>query len=290
MDKLKDENLFYIGGIVRDEILGIKNFDLDFCYQGNAINFANNKKLNIIKQNEDLGTVRIIYNDIEIDIASTREEAYPQKGHLPKITSIGCPLINDLKRRDFTMNAMAKNSIRGELIDFFNGKNDIKEKKIRILHKESFIDDPSRILRALKFSVRFNFELEEQTKFLQDAYLNNINYDMSYHRIKKELVDTFKLNKAEAFDKFINNKMYRLLSAKDYNLNINSSEIQETIENNIFEYPYMLYLAMFDSSKLQLTRGEKRIIEWIERLKLQKPTNNTPKESIAIAKLMRITV
>ena len=52
----------------------------------------------------------------------------------------------------------------------------------------------------------------------------------------------------------------------------------------------MLYLAMFDSSKLQLTRGEKRIIEWIERLKLQKPTNNTPKESIAIAKLMRITV
>ena len=72
---------------------------------------------------------------------------------------------------------MAKNTLSGAIIDYFSGLNDIKNKKIRVLHNKSFIEDPSRILRALKFSVRFNFELEENTKKLQEEYLNNINYN-----------------------------------------------------------------------------------------------------------------
>lgn len=290
MDNLKNNNLFYIGGVVRDEILGTKNLDLDLCYQGNAIKFVQDNKFQIIKQNEKLGTVRIYYKGNEIDIASTRQEIYLKKGHLPEILSIGCDLVEDLKRRDFTINAIAKNTKTGEYIDCFNGYNDIQAKKIRVLHDDSFIDDPSRILRGLKFSVRFNFELEEKTQLLQNNYLKNVNYDMSFHRIKKELLDVFQLNSAKAFDKFVSNKMYKLLSNAEYNLNINGEKIKRKIDNNDFEYPYMLYLAMFDLKNIQLTRFEKRILEWVERLKFEKITNNTPKESVAISDLMGINV
>ena len=81
----------------------------------------------------------------EVDFASTRSESYPKKGHLPVVSNIGCALKDDLKRRDFTINAMAKRTTDGEVIDIFSGKEDIKAKKIRVLHNESFIDDPTRI-------------------------------------------------------------------------------------------------------------------------------------------------
>ena len=115
--KLKDKNLYYVGGIVRDEILGIKNFDTDYCYEGNAIEFAQNLGLNIVKENPNFGTVRVLLNDEEIDIASTRTEIYPKVGHLPKVKNIGCSLYEDLKRRDFTINAMAKRTTDGEIVD-----------------------------------------------------------------------------------------------------------------------------------------------------------------------------
>ena len=196
--QIKDKNLYYIGGVVRDEILGIDSLDIDYCYEGNAVDFA--QGLNIIKTNPDFGTVRVKTGSEEIDIASTRTETYPKVGHLPVIEKIGCSLSEDLSRRDFTINAMAKNTLSGEIIDLFGGLNDIRDKQIRVLHDRSFIEDPSRIIRALKFAVRFKFELEENTKKLQDEYLENINYDLSFHRLKKELKETFNLNKKEAIE------------------------------------------------------------------------------------------
>ena len=183
--KIKDKKLYYVGGVVRDQLLGLDSRDVDYCYEGNAIVFA--KGLNVIKENSDFGTVRVLMHDKYIDIASTRTEFYPKSGHLPEIDKIGCSLAEDLKRRDFTINALAKNTFTDEIIDFFGGINDIKNKKLKVLHDNSFIDDPTRIVRGLKFAIRFNFELDEYTQNLQNKYLENINYDMSYHRIKKEL-------------------------------------------------------------------------------------------------------
>ena len=180
--KLQDKNLYFVGGVVRDEMLGSSNFDVDFCYEGNAIDFAKQKDLEIIKVNPDFGTVRVLIDSQDVDIASTRQETYPEVGHLPKVQNIGCSLKEDLARRDFTVNAMAKNTLTNEVVDYFGGIADIKAKKLRVLHDKSFIEDPSRILRGLKFSVRFGFDLDENTKRLQEEYLLNINYDMSYHR------------------------------------------------------------------------------------------------------------
>lgn len=285
MNELKNKNLYYVGGVVRDEILGAQSFDTDFCYEGDAVKFAEEHfKDCIIKKNPDFGTVRIKFDGKETDIASTREEYYPKPGHLPVVTNIGCPLEKDLKRRDFTINAMAKNTLNGEIYDPFGGKNDIKKKHIKVLHEKSFIDDPTRIVRALKFSVRFGFELESETKELQDRYLSNVNYDMSYHRLKKELTETFNLNIGLAFDMFMENKIYKLLSKSEPKVQISGEKIQKAVENTKVT-PWLIYMSFLNLENIPLTRQEKRILEWTERLKTEKATNNTPKESVIINNL-----
>lgn len=281
---LKDEKLYYVGGVVRDEILNRPSVDVDYCYEGNAIEFA--QKFDIIRTNLDFGTVKVRYEDKDIDIASTRKEIYPRKGHLPKVLQIGCSLEEDLKRRDFTINALAKRTTDGEIIDLYNGKKDLENKVLRVLHEESFIDDPTRIIRGLKFTVRFGFKLDEGTKRLQEEYLSNINYDMCYHRLKKELVETFNLNREEAYRGFVNSGMYKLLGE-----NQEKPKLDYSFEKIINSYPckhvWLMYLFMFDLSNLELTRAEKRVLEWFERLKTEKPTNNTPYESILMHKIYK---
>ncbi len=285
--KLSDKNLYYIGGVVRDEFLGTKSFDVDLCYEGNAIEFAKSKNLDIIKENPDFGTVRALIDGTEVDIASTRCETYPKKGHLPKVENIGCPLREDLIRRDFTINAMAKRTTDGKIIDFFDGQKDIKDKCLRVLHRNSFIDDPTRIIRGLKFSVRFGFELSEDTKVLQEEYLENINYDMSYHRVKKELAETFMLNKKEAYERFVNQKIYKLLGENQIIPDFSADIAKKHIDDNPTEFCWLIWLSGFDLSNLELTRAEKRILEWAEKLKTQAPSNNTPPESVIIDKIRR---
>lgn len=279
---MKDDKLYYVGGVVRDEFLGVQSFDTDFCYEGNAIDYAKSCGLEILRENPDFGTVRVRDNGNEIDIASTRVESYPKKGHLPKIDKIGCSLRDDVRRRDFTINSIAKRTSDGKIFDFMNGLVDIKEKKLRVLHDESFIDDPTRIVRGLKFSVRFGFELDERTKFLQDNYLANINYDMSFHRLKKELVETFNLNKQEAYDRFIAQGIFKLLgeNVEDPNIKCN---IEELINRSPVNNVWIVYLGLFNLDNLELTRAEKNILRWVERLKSgDKVSNNTPKESILL--------
>lgn len=286
MKSLKDKNLYFVGGVVRDEILGVKSFDTDYCYEGNALDFAERNNFNVIKRNPDFGTVRILLDGKEIDIASTREETYPKPGHLPSVGNIGCTLDKDLKRRDFTINSIAKNSLTGEIFDPLGGKSDIEAKLIRVLHEKSFEDDPTRIIRALKFSVRFEFELDTETLELQKKYLDNINYDMSYHRIKKELIETFNLNKAEAFDKFVEQGIYKLLGEGQKKPKIKGSIIQNALRGTNFA-PWLIYMSFFSLDKLPLTRQEKKIVEWAYELDKKDATNNTPAESILIHNLIK---
>lgn len=286
--KIKDNNLYYVGGVVRDEILGVPSFDIDFCYEGNAIEFA--QGLNIIKTNPDFGTVRIQNEEKEIDIASTRTEAYPKAGHLPIVDKIGCALKDDLARRDFTINALAKNTITEEITDYFNGLEDIKNKKLRVLHSNSFIDDPSRIIRGLKFSIRFDFELENETQKLQEEYLKNINYDISYHRLKKELKETFNLNCDKAFERFIKQDIYKLLGESQI-----IPEIKTSIETIVNKYQpkniWLVYMGLFDLSKFELTGEEKEIVINYNKIKFLSLKNdieiynafkNIPLESILL--------
>jgi len=284
----KSEKLFFVGGVVRDEILGIKSQDIDLTFVGNAIEFAKTLDFEITQINEDFGSVHIKIDNNTIDITSTRTETYPKKGHLPVVNQIGCTLKEDVSRRDFTINAIAKNCKTGKIVDYVGGNEDIKNKKLRILHDKSFIDDPTRIIRGLKFSVRLGFELEENTKKLQDEYLNSVNYDMSFKRLKDEIKDTFNINKQAILDKFTEQKIYRLLSNKRYNKYI--CNVEEFIKPYIKEikYLWLVYLGGFDLSNLPLTKKEAKIIDDFNTMKnlhgfeLYKQFKNSNIESVLI--------
>ena len=197
---------------------------------------------------------------MEVDFASTRSESYPKKGHLPVVEKIGCSLKEDVMRRDFTINALAKSVATGEIVDYTGGLEDLKNKKLKVLHDESFIDDPTRIIRGLKFSIRFGFDLDMHTRKLQEEYLANINYDMSYKRVKKELIETFNLNSQEAFERFINENIYKLVTEND--VKIPEINIEKLINDYKPEYVWIVYAgALKDLSKLPLTKIEQKILD-----------------------------
>lgn len=282
--KINDNSnkLFYIGGVVRDELLGRESLDVDITYVGNAIEYCS-KFGEVVQVNPDFGTVRVAIpfhpspcttsptveasGEVTVDFASTRSESYPQKGHLPVVEKIGCSLKEDVMRRDFTINALAKSVTTGEIVDYVSGLEDLKNKKLRVLHDESFIDDPTRIIRGLKFATRFGFELEEHTKKLQDEYLANINYDMSYKRVKKELIETFSLNSQSAFQKFIDQKIYKLVTPND--VEIPKVDVEKFINKYLADQPsscpaaiWLVYVGILgDLSRLPLTKIEQKILD-----------------------------
>ncbi len=253
------DKLYYIGGVVRDKLLGVKSFDVDITYVGNAIEYCS-KFGEVIQENPDFGTVRVNVGGREVDFASTRSEIYEKKGHLPVVTKIGCSLKEDVMRRDFTVNALAMSVSTGEIVDYTGGQKDLKDKILRVLHDESFIDDPTRIIRALKFRVRFGFDLEEHTRYLQEKYLSDINYDMSYKRVKKELMETFNLNSQRAFEIFIQEGIYKLVSPEKFELP--KVNIEELIKKYPVEHTWLVYIGLLpDLLRLEFTKEERKIVE-----------------------------
>ena len=161
---------FLVGGVVRDLILGREVFDLDFVVEGDAIEVARllAKRHGVeVHPFPSFGTAHIKIGNKKIEFATTRRETYPRPGAYPRIEPSS--IKEDLIRRDFTINAMAisvNSDDFGTLIDYFGGFRDIKEKKIRVLHPLSFIEDPVRILRALRFAGRLGFSLSKNTHSL----------------------------------------------------------------------------------------------------------------------------
>ncbi|MCU1297514.1 MAG: Polynucleotide adenylyltransferase [Acidobacteriaceae bacterium] len=162
-------NIYLTGGAVRDIISGFSIRDLDFTVQGNPLKLQ--KELEragaVISGSED--DLKVLYltlpGNVRAEISSSRTERYEKAGKPPVVTP--ATIIEDLKRRDFTINAMALSlnpGSRGLLMDPFNGAADIENKVLRILHNYAFVEDPSRLLRASRFSARFGWPLEERTQ------------------------------------------------------------------------------------------------------------------------------
>ncbi|MBS5860309.1 CCA tRNA nucleotidyltransferase [bacterium] len=260
---LKDTSnkLFYVGGVVRDELLGIKSLDVDIVYEGNAIDDCSSFG-DLVRVNPDFGTIRVKLDGREVDIASTRTEKYPRKGHLPVVDKIGVSLKEDALRRDFTVNALYKSLSTGEIFDFTGGLEDLKNKTLCVLHEKSFVDDPTRILRALKFSHRFGFELSEKTRALRDEYLQNINYDMCFKRVKKELIETLGLNSQKLFEEFIESGIYKLVTPNQVSLP--AVPLKPLVEQYApdSENIWLIYAGvLLDLSRLELTRKEQKILD-----------------------------
>lgn len=176
-------NIYLTGGAVRDIISGFPIRDLDFTVQGNPLKLQ--KELERAGSttsgvDEDLKTLYLVLpGNVRAEISSARTERYEKTGKPPAISP--ATIIEDLRRRDFTVNAMALSlnpGSRGLLMDPFNGAADIEGKTLRILHNYAFVEDPSRLIRALRFAARFQWPLEErsQARFESAKENNYIEY------------------------------------------------------------------------------------------------------------------
>ncbi len=198
--------VFVVGGFVRDILLGVKNFDIDIVIEGDAISFGR-KLAKILKGSlviyRKFGTSTVIMDwpkgirkpnrarpRFKIDFATARKESYEKAAALPTVEF--SPLKDDLERRDFTINAMAASLNKGsfgQLIDFFGGEKDLEHGVIKVLHDASFIDDPTRIFRAVRFEQRFGFRIDKYTQnLIKNAIQEGMFSKTQHHRIRDELI------------------------------------------------------------------------------------------------------
>ena len=169
-DRLKFK-AYVVGGFVRDLLLRRPNLDIDVVVEGDGTEFAKAFALEHdvrARCHKKFNTALIIFPDgLRIDVATARFEYYQYPAALPVVEFSSLKM--DLFRRDFTVNTLALGLNReefGQLIDFFGGQRDLKEKNIRVLHNLSFVEDPTRILRAIRFEQRFGFRIGKQTAML----------------------------------------------------------------------------------------------------------------------------
>ena len=189
--------VYLVGGIVRDLFLHLANLDVDIVVEGDAITFAGmllKKTGGRMKTHLKFGTaVVVLPGGLKLDIATARLEYYDSPAALPTVELSS--IKKDLYRRDFTINTLAvrlNSRDHGALIDFFNGLRDIKDKAIRVLHSLSFVEDPTRVLRAIRFEQRFDFRISKHTQnLIKHAVEMKVFDHLSGERFFNELVLMF---------------------------------------------------------------------------------------------------
>ena len=173
-------NVYLTGGAVRDIISGFTIRDLDFTVQGNPLKLQKDLEKSGVKVQSTDDDLKLLYltlpGNVRAEVAMARIERYEKVGK-PPIIAPGT-ILEDLRRRDFTVNAMALSlnpGSRGLLMDPYNGAADIEAKLLRALHNYAFVEDPSRLIRASRFAARFHWPLEERTQQRYDSAKEN-NY------------------------------------------------------------------------------------------------------------------
>jgi len=169
--------LYVVGGFVRDLLLGVPTLDLDLVVEGDAISLARRlaeKHGGRVRSHVRFGTAKWIFDQTDeempvpyLDFITARTEFYERPTALPQVERSS--IRQDLHRRDFTINTLAIDLTPtrwGELLDFYGGERDLREGRIRVLHSLSFVEDPTRILRAVRLEQRLGFRIEERTEEL----------------------------------------------------------------------------------------------------------------------------
>ncbi|MCB0538371.1 MAG: CCA tRNA nucleotidyltransferase, partial [Bacteroidetes bacterium] len=196
----RNEKIYIVGGYVRDLILDRKRDEIDFLIIGNGPEFARNlaKKLNVEKVNifKNYGTAHFHYNNFDFEFVGARKESYQKSSRNPEI-EVGT-FHDDINRRDFTINTLAislNNENYGEIIDTFNGYQDIVDKTIRtpLNPFDTFNDDPLRIMRAFRFASQLNFYIDSKIIEAAENLAERLNI-VSQERITDEF---FKILKSE---------------------------------------------------------------------------------------------
>jgi tRNA nucleotidyltransferase (CCA-adding enzyme) len=185
---------YLVGGAVRDLLRGADAVDLDLAVEGDAPSVARalaGRLGGSVREHERFGTATVRAPDLVFDLATTRTEAYDEPGALPRVEA--ATLAEDLRRRDFTVNAMAvalAGDRLGQLYDPHGGVADLEAGLVRILHPGSFLDDPTRLLRAVRYETRLGLRMDEDTeRAARVAVAEDALSTVSGSRVRDELMD-----------------------------------------------------------------------------------------------------
>lgn len=271
---------YLVGGIVRDLLLDTRNLDIDIVVEGDGIGYG--KKVSevlggrVVSHKKFTTAVVVLPNRFHIDIASARVEKYPKPAALPevKLSSIE----QDLYRRDFSINAMAISlnpGYFGRLFDFFDGQVDLENKRVKVLHKRSFVDDPTRIFRAVRFEERFGFTMDKETeKLAHQAVERKLLKELTNARVRDELI--LILSEDNAWDAL--KRLAELGVLKRLHSQI---EINATLRNSFKQITDSIpQLEVYLSKKFHrdllflmaiLSKFEKKdLVNWLNRMKLKR--------------------
>lgn len=275
-------SVFVVGGFVRDLLLGMPSLDIDIVVEGDGIAFARTlaaRKEARVRQHEKFGTAVVIFpSGFKIDIATARSEFYARPAALPEV--VGTSIKQDLYRRDFSINAIAiklNPSDFGSIIDFFSGQRDLQHGVIRILHNLSFLEDPTRIFRAVRFEQRYHFRMEYTTeRLLTEAVHSGVFEKIAYERVRDELILILsEENPLPALKRMAKLKILPLLHSK-LHLDNKVIGILEQIHKERF-----LFKTIFDKEKVEFWMvyflglsaqlSERDAAEMSQKLKLSQP-------------------
>lgn len=217
IQKIKENHgeVYLVGGAIRDQLMNIKNHDLDFC----ICKIDKNKFTEIFPRAKEVGNNFPVFLLDGMEFALARKERKVKKGHKGfEIKTKNIDIIEDLGRRDITINAIAKNMITGEIIDPYDGQKDIKNKIIRATTYK-FAEDPLRVYRAARFAAKFNFKVEENTILMMNKLKNELN-TLPKERIFEEFRKAINTDNPQIF--------FEILRKADI-LNIHFKEIYDLI-------------------------------------------------------------
>lgn len=238
---------YAVGGFVRDILLARPNLDIDLVVEGDGILFAKQlaqARQGRVKEHQKFRTAVVVFPDGQrIDVATARLEYYEYPTALPTVELSSIKM--DLYRRDFTINALALSlnpGNFGQLMDFFGAQRDMKEKTIRVLHSLSFVEDPTRILRAVRFEQRFSFRIDGQTlRLIKNAMQLNLFAKLTGARISHELHTI--LNEGDVLACLQRMQDLKLLSAIHPQLNLDAERLRVLMElHKVHDWYNLLYL------------------------------------------------
>ena len=263
-----------VGGYIRDLLITqihrktfFKPLDIDIVTEGSSVDLAkfikqntSNVELCLIKEFEIYDTVELIINNLKIDIASTRTENYEAPGLNPIVKHAN--IEEDLKRRDFSINAIAFEFSKQKIYDYFDGIKHIKEKELHLLHENSIRDDPSRLIRCARYASRLGFKianksLEQSQRIVQSWPWEVIKDDNQAKfppgisiRIRMELAEIYKYDNLAKIISLLND--WSVISILNENICVNNQFLRGLKWNKKLKGNYILYLLK-DAENLELT-------------------------------------